>query len=207
MTDNSKALLLIFVKHPVAGQSKTRLAAGIGHDKALAVYKALLAHTAAQVATLPQKRVVFYGNLVPTTDLWQAAGYVRQLQEGPDLGARMWQAFRWSMEQGYDRIVVIGSDCPGLTTGILAQAFEQLDHHDAVLGPAKDGGYYLLGLRQPRPEIFLDKTWSTADVAERTRQDLDGLGLSCAELPILNDVDTVEDLAGTFLADIADPAV
>ncbi|MEO1449732.1 MAG: TIGR04282 family arsenosugar biosynthesis glycosyltransferase [Bacteroidota bacterium] len=206
MSVSSRSLLLIFVKHPVAGQSKTRLAAGIGHEKALAVYQDLLMYTARQVTTISQKKTVYYGNFVPDEDLWAEAGYPRFLQEGTDLGERMWHAFQHAAENGYERIVIIGSDCPGLTSDHLEAAFSALDDHDAVLGPALDGGYYLLGLKKPDSTLFLNKTWSTDDVAARTRRDFAALGWTYQELATLNDVDTVEDLVGTFLEPYANPA-
>lgn len=200
MNTSSRALLLIFVKHPIAGQSKTRLAVGIGPEKALAVYEALLAHTAQQVAAISQDRAVFYGNIVPPADLWSAAGYPRFLQQGADLGDRMWQAFQWAANRGYQKIVIIGSDCPGLSTHLIEDAFNALDEQDAVLGPAVDGGYYLLGLRTPVSDLFLGKTWSTDQVAAQTRKDFAALNWRFTELPALRDVDTVDDLEGTFLA-------
>ncbi|TAE46386.1 MAG: glycosyltransferase [Bacteroidetes bacterium] len=192
-------LLLIFVKHPLPGQVKTRLASGLGQEKALAIYGELLIYTRDIVNPLPVDKAVFYGNEMPAADLWSAAGFLRRQQEGPDLGARMEAAFAWGFEAGYERIVVIGSDCAWLNGAILQEAFEQLGENDSVIGPATDGGYYLLGLRMLFPPVFYDKNWSTETIFTDTMDDLEAGGKSVFVLPALSDVDVAEDLRGTFL--------
>jgi uncharacterized protein len=194
-------LLLLFVKHPKAGQTKTRLAAGIGHPRALAVYRALLQHLRQEAEATLADKAVFYGNEIPPQDLWAETAWPRLPQQGDDLGARMQQAFQWGFDQGYQRIVLVGSDIPHLTHHLLNDAFEQLGTHPAMLGPAADGGYYLIGLSQPCPRVFAGKTWSTSSVLPDTLADFEAEGLSYALGPTLNDVDTVADLAGTWLAD------
>lgn len=196
-------LLLIFVKHPIAGQVKTRLAAGIGHEKALAVYHELLAFTRSTAEQIGADKAVWYGNEVPSQDLWAEAGWPRLLQEGPTLGHRMEMAFRWGFEQGYQQICVIGSDCATLSPEILQQAFDALNAHEAVLGPANDGGYYLLGLREVLTPLFHNKHWSTDQVLAQTLQDLQDGQHSYHLLPELVDIDTIDDLYGTFLAGYA----
>lgn len=196
-----KELLLIFVKHPLPGQVKTRLAATLGNARTLAIYQRLLAYTLQISQELEADKAVFYGNEVPEKDLWQEAGYRRFLQQGEDLGARMMQAFDWGFQQGYDRILVIGSDCAQLTATHLRQAFAQLENHDAIMGPAKDGGYYILGLKERFPAIFTHKNWSTEDVFVSSLYDLISKGKSVMTLPLLSDIDREEDLADTFLAE------
>jgi len=192
-------LLLIFVKHPLPGKVKTRLAADIGEEAAVAVYRQLLDFTLSLTQPLEVDKVVFYGNEVPETDLWQRAGYSRYLQEGTTLGDRMEQAFIWGFDQAYREIAVIGSDCAELTTDILKQAFDILSDHDAVIGPAHDGGYYLLGMKHLIPGVFQRKYWSTSTVFAATIRDFELAEISYKLLPTLSDVDTVEDLNGTFL--------
>lgn len=196
------SLLLIFVKHPIKGQVKTRLAKGIGEEKALSVYQALLAYTAEMVQDVQADKVVFYGNQLPERDLWSEAGYARYLQEGPDLGVRMAQAFQWGFQQGYTKIQIIGSDNPDLTTHIIEEGYAALDTSAVSLGPAEDGGYYLLGMKTFIPSLFVQKQWSTETVLEATVNDLVEAQLSYHLLPTLNDVDTLEDLAGTFLVSL-----
>jgi rSAM/selenodomain-associated transferase 1 len=195
----TKELLLIFVKHPIPGQVKTRLAATMGNEGAVAIYQQLLAYSCEISKEITADKAVFYGNQIPETDLWKKAGYQRFLQEGEDLGARMLQAFVWGFDQGYERILIMGSDCPHLDAAHLEQAFLQLQTHDAVLGPAKDGGYYALGLRKLFPDLFLQKEWSTQSVFTSTLNDLMRSEKSFYLLPTLSDVDHEEDLKGTFL--------
>ena len=195
----TKELLLIFVKHPIPGQVKTRLAATMGNEGAVAIYQQLLAYSCEISKEITANKAVFYGNQIPETDLWKKAGYQRFLQEGEDLGARMLQAFVWGFDQGYERILIMGSDCPHLNSSHLKEAFSQLQSHDVVLGPAKDGGYYALGLSKLFPALFSQKAWSTPSVFTATLQDLMRSGKSFYLLPTLSDVDHEEDLKGTFL--------
>ncbi|MEL6694746.1 MAG: TIGR04282 family arsenosugar biosynthesis glycosyltransferase [Bacteroidota bacterium] len=198
-----RELLIIFVKHPVAGQSKTRLAAGIGHEKALAVYRELLAYTLQVTQELTVDKAVFFGNEMPAQDLWSEAGFPRYAQVGETLGDRMTHAFQWGFDQGYQRVGIIGSDNARLTSDILKKGFLELESHDAVIGPADDGGYYFLAKKEWLPAVFKDKAWSTDTVLKDTLADLATLGKYAALLPTLSDVDFVEDLEGTFLAHYA----
>ncbi len=118
-----------------------------------------------------------------------------QLREqwGADLGQRMERAFRDVVADGYDRAVIIGSDCPELGTAHLNQALQALDDHDAVIGPARDGGYYLLGMKALHSKIFRNKQWSTESVYNHTMHDLRNAGLNTFQLPVLRDIDTIED--------------
>jgi len=194
-----KALLLIFVKHPIPGQVKTRLAATLGNEKALAIYQDLLTYTLKLSQKLDVDKAVFYGNEVPMEDLWQAVGYRRFIQQGEDLGSRMQQAFAWGFEQGYERIVIVGSDCAQLTASHVQTAFELLANHDAVIGPAEDGGYYALGLSKMQASLFQGKVWSTSEVFRDCVRELVNAQQSFALLPTLSDIDFEEDLQGTFL--------
>jgi len=192
-------LLLIFVKHPQAGKVKTRLARSIGHEKAVAVYQELLTFTRTITKPLTATKAVFYGNFVPPTDLWAEAGFPRKMQVGESLGDRMCQAFQWGFAEGYQKILIIGSDCPHISTALLEDAFAQLDTHDFVIGPAKDGGYYLLGMKTLLPTVFEQKEWSTNSVFEATCRDIQDAGMSVFHLPTLSDIDVIDDLQGTFL--------
>ncbi|MEM7659402.1 MAG: TIGR04282 family arsenosugar biosynthesis glycosyltransferase, partial [Bacteroidota bacterium] len=177
----------------------TRLAATIGHDAALAIYRELLAHTRRLAQSFAGKAVIWYGNEMPEFDLWSEAGFDRYQQQGADLGERMAHAFEWGWQQGYERIAIIGSDCATLTSEILENAFVHLRETDAVIGPAEDGGYYLLGMSQWTPAVFQQKNWSTETVCEATIADLQIANRSFALLPTLSDVDTEADVQGTFL--------
>lgn len=199
MASSSDSLLLIFVKHPIPGQVKTRLAAGTSHEFALKAYHAMLSYTAEIVEEVAADKVVFYGNIVPEEDFWVKAGYKRFLQEGADLGVRMAKAFQWGFQQGYKNIQIIGSDNPHLTSEIIQEGFSILDRNTVSLGPAEDGGYYLLGMNTFIPSVFENKNWSTETVFQDTLADLEKAKASHGILPTLSDVDTVADIKGTFL--------
>lgn len=186
--------LLLFVKNPIAGQTKTRLAASVGHEKALKMYHQLMDHTRAQAAALSDTQLLlFYSNFIPAEDAWPSPPFDKRLQSGDDLGQRMKNAFQTAFDGGSERAIIIGSDCPGITTQLLEEAFAALDSHDLVLGPALDGGYYLLGMKQRYPSLFDDITWSTAEVAKQTLAAAETLQLHSKLLPALSDVDYLED--------------
>lgn len=196
---HSDSLQLIFVKHPVPGRVKTRLGATLGHDTAVAIYQELLTYTCRLTQPLSADKAVWYGNDYPETDLWSEAGYKRFPQTGRDLGFRMQEAFEWGFSRGYKKIQIIGSDCATLTTEILEQGLEVLEESDFVVGPAEDGGYYLIGMNAPFYRIFKNKEWSTESVLPETIRDLREGEKMYQFLPTLSDIDHEADLKGTFL--------
>ncbi|OGX91133.1 TIGR04282 family arsenosugar biosynthesis glycosyltransferase [Hymenobacter coccineus] len=192
--------LLVFAREPVLGRVKTRLAAGIGPAAALAVYRELLALTAAAVAgaqipaTLWLAEAPAVGDPAQPRPEWP--GLPWRVQPAADsLGGRMAQAFGEAFAAGAGRVVIIGTDCPGLSAELLRQAFDQLLRHEVVVGPAADGGYYLLGMNKLKAELLANKAWSTASVLPDTLADAARLGLRVAQLPTLSDVDSAADLA------------
>ena len=190
----TKQALLIFAKNPKAGKVKTRLAATIGTDAALYVYKQLVEHTVSVTNCLPVDKIVFYSDFVFDEDAWNTEHYLKQLQNGKDLGERMNNAFASTFKNGYDRIVIIGTDCPALNAEIIMNAFACLDKYDVVIGPAEDGGYYLLGLKQLCSEVFENIPWSTSTVFDDTTRKCAALQLTYGLLPVLNDIDEENDL-------------
>ncbi|MDA9120507.1 TIGR04282 family arsenosugar biosynthesis glycosyltransferase [Flavobacteriales bacterium] len=185
--------LIIFVKNPVLGKAKTRLAASIGKEKALEVYLQLLDLTRKAAANVDCIRHVFYSDEI-ASDAWDEDKFNKHVQEGGSLGERMKNAFNRAFALGADEVIIIGSDCPKLITQIIEDAFNLLDENDACIGPAKDGGYYLLGMKKPLPFLFDGKEWSTASVFSDTTSDLTKNHLSYGRLAELSDVDTVDDL-------------
>ncbi len=185
--------LIIFIKNPVLGKVKTRLAAGIGNEKALEVYTQLLEITRNAALKSDCTRNVFYSDEIEN-DAWDEDKFNKFVQEGHSLGDRMKNAFVQVFALGADEAIIIGSDCPELSSEIINEAFEMLDAKDAVIGPAKDGGYYLLGMKKLHPFLFEGKKWSTDSVFGDTVIDLKENGLSFGLLPQLSDVDTVDDL-------------
>ena len=189
-----KAALIIFLKYPELGRSKTRLAKDIGNENALKVYIELLNHTQLISKQLKIDKYLFYDKVTANKMLWGDEIYQTAYQIESDLGGRMENAFEQLFLKGYDRVVIIGSDCYELTQDVIEQAFELLNTSDAVVGPAKDGGYYLLGLRKLIPQLFSDVAWSTDEVFSATVKTLENLNLTFATTPILSDIDTIEDL-------------
>lgn len=192
MTDSR--LLMIFVKNPVLGKVKTRLAHTVGNEKALSVYLQLLAHTSTITSAITCNRVIFYADFIGLHDHWSERLYKKQLQQGRNLGERMHHAFAWAFGNEYKQVVIIGSDCFELSTAHINKAFDLLNSNDAVIGPAADGGYYLLGLTKLWPEIFSNKSWSSASVFADTMFDFQKLKIRVAQLEMLHDIDTEEDL-------------
>lgn len=188
----SKNALIIFVRNPELGKCKTRLAKTIGDKKALEVYKQLLAHTAAVARHVHADRYVFYSEHIKREDLWETGIFRKKLQEGDNLGQRMYNAFLELLEMGYEKVVIIGSDLLDLDAENVNHAFTQLQGNDVVIGPAEDGGYYLLGMKEMHSAVFMNKAWGTETVAQATLNDLKSNQVHI--LKTLNDIDTFEDL-------------
>ncbi|MGB3799368.1 MAG: TIGR04282 family arsenosugar biosynthesis glycosyltransferase [Lewinella sp.] len=189
--------LIIMVKNPIPGKTKTRLAEDVGNDQALAMYDLLMQHTRDQALGLAHTtRYLHYSEFVDAKDQWPNGKFIKLVQVGEGLGERMAAAFDHAFARGHDRIIIVGSDCPGITTDLLTQAYEELVTHELVVGPATDGGYYLLGMRHAHPSLFTEMTWSVDSVLEETMRRATKQGLSAATLPALSDVDRLEDWLG-----------
>ena len=187
--------IIIFVRHPEIGKVKTRLAKVIGDKKALEVYTELLSHTLNITKSVDATKFVFYTEEVQKNDLWNEPGYFKCKQKGEDLGDRMRQAFYFVFQQRFKNVIIIGSDCYQLTSKIIEDTINRLSNDDIILGPAADGGYYLLGVNKFYSEFFEGKSWSTSEVATETIDDAKRLGLKFSLLETLSDIDEFEDLA------------
>lgn len=187
-------LLIVFVKNPVKGEVKTRLAKTVGDERALQVYIELLERTRHITFGLSCSKAVFYSKEVIDLDMFEPSEYLKYEQEGSDLGERMMKAFDFSFRRHYERIVIIGSDCYELSAVQIEEAFRALDEHEVVLGPAMDGGYYLLGMKELHQMLFMNKPWSTEDLLLDTILDLKEYGRTYRLLDTLSDIDTEEDL-------------
>jgi uncharacterized protein len=187
-------LLLIFIRNPELGKVKTRLAAAIGDKNALEIYQFLLLHTRNTVQDLSFDKRVMYSDEIIDNDIWSNEIFDKQVQFGQDLGTRMKNAFADGFDQDYDKIVIIGSDLYDLETANILEAFDKLDTNDVVIGPAKDGGYYLLGLKNIPNGIFINKNWGTNSVLKDTLADINHLEIHLLEEK--NDIDTVNDIKG-----------
>ena len=184
--------MLIFTRNPELGKCKTRLASTIGDKSALEVYKFLLGHTVKITETLGVTKEVHYSEEIWENDFWDKATYSKKLQKGIDLGERMMNAFKNGFKAGFKNIIIIGSDMFDLTQSDLERAFEQLDENDYVVGPAQDGGYYLLGMKVLNEKLFQDKAWGTGNVLKDTLKDLKEEKIALLE--VRNDVDYFEDI-------------
>jgi uncharacterized protein len=193
-----KSLLIIFYRNPELGKVKTRLAKTLGDEKALAIYLRLSSHTRAITENLAIDKVIYYSNFVDTEDVWPNTTFQKKLQNGNDLGEKMNNAFVEGFQSGYERVCIIGTDCFELSRDIIKQAFDQLHTNDAVIGPAKDGGYYLLGMKKPIPELFKNKAWSSDTVVTDTIQNFKDLSIIYTQLEVLTDVDEEKDLPSNF---------
>ncbi len=191
---NTKEAIIIFLKYPELGRSKTRLAATIGNEKALKVYKELLEHTHLISKELNLDKYLFYDKVTSRKMPWRDDIYHTAYQVESDLGGRMQNAFESLFNKGYERVVIMGSDCYELTKEIIEEAFEKLKSKEVVIGPAKDGGYYLLGLTQLIPQLFTDVKWSTDEVFSSTVKALNSLKISYDTTAVLSDIDVYDDL-------------
>jgi uncharacterized protein len=196
MDKKSESLLIIFYRNPELGKVKTRLAATMGQERALAIFRRLSQHTRQVTENLLCDTMVFYSDFIDQMDLWQNYRFLKRLQQGEDLGKRMRNAFISAFTSGYHSVCLIGTDCYELTDDVIQMAFEGLKSVDAVIGPARDGGYYLIGMNRPFKDVFESKRWSTDEVFRETVADIQSLGLTYLCLPILSDIDTEDDLPG-----------
>ena len=194
-----KNLLIIFYKNPEQGMVKTRLAATLGKEKALDIYLKLANHTRIISESIAADKVVYYSNTIQSEDSWSSSIFKKEEQVGDDLGARMSKAFQQSFEMGYEQVCIIGTDCLELDADIIEQAFNDLTSNEIALGLAKDGGYYLLGMKRLHPHLFQHKQWSTSTVGHDTLLDILHKKLSYKLLPLLSDIDVEEDLKGKFV--------
>lgn len=193
-----KELLIIFYRNPLLGKVKTRLAVTLGKEEALAIYLYMAAHTRHITEHLHFKKVVFYSEFVDRTDHWDDKIFQKEPQQGPNLGVRMKNAFQWAFGEGYQSVCIIGTDCLELNSPIIIDAFAHLEVNNVVIGPARDGGFYLLGMNALHERLFMNKDWGTHTVLSDTLDDLQELQLSYERLPILTDIDEESDLPKRF---------
>ncbi len=198
--------LIIFIKYPQAGKVKTRLAKDIGDNEAAKIYsqmtKTIIEKT---IDTANYNTFIFYDPPEKEQDIkkWinkKELNYLPQL--GNTLGERISSAFKEVYSSGTNKALIIGSDCIDVDKVTINEAIDLLDTTDVILGPAQDGGYYLLGTNEYSPQIFQDIEWSTDKVLQQTIQQVNKMGLKYKLLKTLKDIDTVDDLEG-FNIDIA----
>jgi len=184
--------LIIFIRNPELGKVKTRLANGVGQQRALEIYKALLAHTREVALQVESLRLLFYSQNIQESDEWPSESFTKLQQEGNGLGERMENAFRSALSRA-EKAVIVGSDIAQIQPKILEDAFRALEESDYVIGPALDGGYYLLGMKQESPALFRGMEWSTPAVFEHTVKRIEAAGYNYALADTLSDIDYAED--------------
>ncbi|MCB0464969.1 MAG: TIGR04282 family arsenosugar biosynthesis glycosyltransferase [Aequorivita sp.] len=188
----SKKALIIFTRNPELGKVKTRLAKSVGDESALKIYKFLLKHTIEITENLNVDKYVFYSETIYRDDLWSPDIFRKKLQSGSDLGEKMKNAFDEILGMGYEKTIIIGSDMFDLSKKDLETAFDLLQTNNFVIGPATDGGYYLLGMKEVKAEIFQNKDWGTSTVLEETLKNLKNKKFVLLEER--NDIDFYEDI-------------
>jgi rSAM/selenodomain-associated transferase 1 len=205
--------LVVFAKAPIPGQVKTRLCPPLTPDEAATLHGSFVldvlerTKAAATRFTLPLDR---YLACAPSSAhvffkiMEERQGVKLIDQVGDDLGARMTATFEALFARGCHRVMIVGTDVPTVPLDHFKQALAQLETHDLVLGPALDGGYYLIGLRKPAPDLFTNIPWSTDRVLNMTQEKASALGLTMATIPPWQDVDTIEDLKALIEAESLD---
>ncbi len=192
-------LLIILIKYPAAGKVKTRLAFDIGRKNAARVYRQIAGTVVKntspddncnynlQICFSPSKA----RNMIRK---WLTVPAIYSLQQRGNIGRRMSYCFKKAFREGYKKVVLTGSDCPALMRPVILHAFRSLEQSDVVVGPAIDGGYYLIGMKRHVPELFQKIEWSTNMVLAQTLDRIKCKGLSFIMLEWLRDIDRVSDL-------------
>lgn len=195
----NKNLLIVFAKNKLYGKVKTRLAKTIGDQSAYEVYARLFEITETESCKVSNADVTVYYSHSIDADSW--VGYQKFVQEGETLGDRLLNAFEAGFKKGYERIIGIGADLAEINAGTIENAFVELENNDFVIGPAEDGGYYLIGVGGEKGNyIFKDKPWSTESLLDITKNEIESKGDQLRLLHTLNDIDTIEDLEKSTIA-------
>lgn len=184
--------IIIFQKNLIPGKVKSRIGALVGDQKALEIYQVLVDYTHQQVEGLECKKLLYYSEYTENT-YENNKDYQFFIQSSGDLGLKMGDAFKDQFEDGFDQLLIIGTDCAEITQEILEEAFDKLKTSEVVIGPAKDGGYYLLGMNRFISGLFYDIPWSSAEVFNQTSDYLSTHQIPFDLLPTLSDVDYLED--------------
>jgi hypothetical protein len=200
--------IIIFIKNPQLGKVKTRLAATVGNVRALEIYHILMQHTNVITMTLTNvEKYLFYSDFIDNKDIWGNTEYHKCVQySGQDLGLKMASAFLETYKKKHAKVLIIGSDCLELNQGVITEAYRQLSENEVVIGPASDGGYYLIGFNfdligEVSEEVlkimFWNREWSHERVGQEAIESCEKMRLSYTILPTLTDVDEEKDYLNT----------
>ena len=187
----NKTAIIVFQKNEIKGQVKTRIAKTMGDTLALEIYRELVDLTYKAIEPVLADVILYFSDFLPEKVPIPTWSY--RIQNGKDLGERMSRAFCETFQLGYEKVIILGTDCPLVSAKILQESIQKLEECQVVIGPAEDGGYYLLGMKSLHPELFVGINWSTSLVFQQTVQFTGQLGLSYQFLARLSDVDTEED--------------
>ena len=191
--------MIVFIRYPEPGKSKTRLIPALGPRQAADLHRKMTEYTLSWARRWEERfsgslQVQFTGSGEEPFLEWLGSDLSYRPQSEGDLGERMHEAFRRAFQERMEKAVIVGTDCPGLNEDLCRKAFEELDRNEVVLGPAKDGGYYLIGLRRPIKDLFREIPWGTGEVLAKTRGIAQNLGIRVFLLEPLEDVDRPEDV-------------
>lgn len=194
-----KTHIILFARYPVAGQAKTRLVPELGPEQAARLHRRMTEHAACVVRAAcrdwgAEATVFFTGGRGREFRAWLGGGLGYEEQTSGDLGGRLRQAFDAAFRRGAGKALAIGSDVPGISPGVLLEAAGRLGEREVVIGPAADGGYYLIGMTRPLPRLFESIEWGTERVFGQTMEAVRSYGIKAAVLPEVGDVDRPEDL-------------
>ena len=187
-------MLLIFTRYPREGDVKTRLIPLLGKTGACTLHQEMTMHTLNQLGSYPYLQVWYDGHCEKSMQDWLGAEYSYKRQPAGGLGEKMLYAFRKVFAKGEDKAILVGTDCPGINISHIEKAYSKLDLADVVIGPAEDGGYYLIGMKQADSRLFSGIHWGTDQVCEATVERARLAGLDTAFLETLADVDRPEDI-------------
>jgi len=205
--DRERCAIIVMTRYPEEGKVKTRLIEHLGEDGATHLHQKMAEHTISTLEPLCDIQtadlwVFFSGGSAEKMQSWLGERFEYRPQQGDNLGSRMAHAFKHIFAAGYNRAVMLGTDCPDIEGATVVKALNSLRSADVALGPAEDGGYYMIGINELHPDLFRNINWGSAKVLSQTVEIVKNLNLTPAYLPPLRDIDIPEDLEsirGTFL--------
>jgi uncharacterized protein len=194
LTNKSDKLLIVFLSNAIKGQIKTNISRVLGEENTLGIYKYLLQLNRDATKAVKADKWVCYSNFIDRNDIYHPSKYQKKLQAGRILGEKLWNCFRWGFQREYKSIVLLSVDIPGISTELIEDAFSKLQTNNVVLGPARDGGYYLIGMNIPVKDIFFRKKWGSKKVFPAMLDDLHRLDIDYSLCQTLGDIDHHTDI-------------
>jgi rSAM/selenodomain-associated transferase 1 len=197
--ENKDTAIIVFTRFPVEGKVKTRLAKNMGNKFAVSFFIACAEHTFKELLKVKETGSELFlfcseENEIELVKQWTENNFNYYSQQGSDLGLRMYNAFDYVLKKGYKKVIIIGTDAPDISMNIIQSAISVLDNYSVVIGPANDGGYYLLGFKSKLVDLFSGIEWSTDSVFDNTIEKLNNSKIKYFMLGELTDIDTMEDL-------------